>query len=649
MKKRFILPITIFSLLLSFGLSACGGSQQGGDESGGGAQTSGSASSAQQEKITITAEGGKTALLKGESVQLTPSVEGVSWESDHPEFASVNGSGLVQAVAPGSAKITAKKNGYRDGTITIRVSLPSITVTAEENKTDLMYGETVQLASTVEGVSWVSSDTAVATVSDAGLVSAVGKGSATITASKTDYNNGTITINVDYPDITVTAADSKTRLMKGESAQLTPSVEGVTWNSSNQNVATVTAGGLVEAVSFGKTTISASKEHYDAGEIVIEVIRPNPTAVLHMEDAEHYSADGTWSTDNRGPGADGPVYTPSSGNPSDGTCIAYFGAGDKETMKFTADKAIRVELVLTIGYYYTIENVAASIGAKFNDQALTIEAQKYESEGTTSYTYKQFSLGYVTLLNSANNVLELTMLPDQEYYPYIDDLQFFAEEALNVQVVSSPTITLNKEFVVLEKADDTFQIEASETTGVTYASDKEAVATVSPSGLVTAVAPGQATITVSKQGMKSAKLIVGVGITAFDGTATNFEAEDCFVEGSITFRTASTGETIVNAWPKNATLVLVIKSSVSGTFSLAFNGRAGGGSYSSTDTNLAEDAVIRVNEGDPLTVTGTVTGRTFTDYSLGDITINTGINYITYKNLKTGPAIDYFKLTPKAA
>ena len=77
MKKRFILPITIFSLLLSFGLSACGGSQQGGDGSSGGAQASGSASSAQQEKITITAEGGKTALLKGESVQLTPSVEGV--------------------------------------------------------------------------------------------------------------------------------------------------------------------------------------------------------------------------------------------------------------------------------------------------------------------------------------------------------------------------------------------------------------------------------------------------------------------------------------------------------------------------------------------------------------------------------------------
>ena len=155
-------------------------------------------------------------------------------------------------------------------------------------------------------------------------------------------------------------------------------------------------------------------------------------------------------------------------------------------------------------------------------------------------------------------------------------------------------------------------------------------------------------ITVSKDGMKSAKIVVGVGVNTLSEDSNKIEVESCLFDGAITTRTASTGETIINAWPKNASIIIAVKVAADGTFTFSFNGRAGGSTYSSSDTKLAEDAEIEVNGVKLEGVTGTVTGRTFTDYPLGDISLSAGLNIITFKNLKTGPAIDYFTIAAKA-
>ena len=78
-------------------------------------------------------------------------------------------------------------------------ALPAIKVTAADNKKTLEVDETVQLTSDVEGVTWESSAAAVATVDDKGLVTAVGAGTAKITAKKDGYKEGSISITVNKP------------------------------------------------------------------------------------------------------------------------------------------------------------------------------------------------------------------------------------------------------------------------------------------------------------------------------------------------------------------------------------------------------------------------------------------------------------------
>ena len=99
-------------------------------------------------------------------------------------------------VACGGGQNNANSSGQPGGDSSEPASLGEITITAEGNKTDLLIGETVKLTASVEGVTWKSRSTAVATVDDTGLVTAVGAGSVKIRAEKDGYDTGSITINV---------------------------------------------------------------------------------------------------------------------------------------------------------------------------------------------------------------------------------------------------------------------------------------------------------------------------------------------------------------------------------------------------------------------------------------------------------------------
>ena len=637
-KTKFFLPVTMLSMLLSISLAACGGSKE--------ESSSSVLESVPPSSSVISSEESSAPSSEVQSSEVTSSESQVASTSEAPASSSeVEVSSSAEESSSPSSSSSAK--------------LEKMTITAADGKKNLILGDTVQLTASagevvLEGVTWTSADEAIATVSDTGLVTSIAVGSVKITASKEGYKDANITIKVDLETITVSAADNKNTLIIGETVQLAASVgeaalEGITWTTSDEAIATVSDTGLVTAVAKGSATITASKDGFNAGKITITVNRPAPTAILDLQYADHYAFDGEWSSSGRGP-IDTPVYEKS--NARDGICLAYFGDGDKETLTFTSDVAVKAELVLMIGYYYSIDDASQSFTAKFNDADLTIPAnQPYESEGTSDYTYKGLSLGMVDIA-IGNNVLELTMKEGAQYHPYLDDIEVYAESAAVLTVVPAAEkdpVVVNEESLTIAEGK-TAQI-TSTMTDLTFKSNDTAVATVSDEGLVTGVKVGATTINVSKDGYKTIR--VPVTVTEAEGVIA-ISINQITGEGIAT-RTSRNLEEPYNyiidedngGFPTNAVGTIKFNAAADGTYEMYMRCRASGGYNSTTTDDLATCMTIKVNNV-VVAASGTVSGNSFTDYLLGEVNLTAGENTIEITCLTTVPTINMFRFLPKA-
>lgn len=525
-----------------------------------------------------------------------------------------------------------------------------ISITAAEGKTKLIFGEKVQLTASVDGVAWSSTKPEVATVDANGLVTSVSKGSTSIKASKEGYKDGSISISVDYESIKVTAAGGASSIIIGETLQLSADKDGVTWSSSNNAIASVDDKGLVTAVAAGDVTISAAKENYNSGSVALKITRPAATATLHMEDADHFSADGMWGTNYNGtiygPGEESPVYARSSGNASDGTCIAYMADGDTEVLTFSSDKAVKAELVMMMASRSAVSDMSTVMNVKFNNVAIDLAGKAFEGGGDTN-TFVEFSFGEVDII-AGNNVLDFAFLASS---PYMDDLLIYAESSATIAVVkpaAKPDIVVEQESITV-KEGKTAQINSA-LTDLSYKSANEAVATVSETGLVTGVKVGTTTISISKEGYKTFRLPVTV--TEAEGVIAVSINEGTSEGDVVTFRTSQNLQApynyIVDAWPEGAILTVAVNNEgAAGAFNMYIRCRASGGYQSTTEDDLATCMEIKVN-GTVVAGSGTVSGNTFTDYLFGEVNLNAGANTVTIECKTTVPTINMLRFLPKA-
>ena len=122
-----------------------------------------------------------------------------TWSSNLPNVANVDANGLVTGVATGPATITATSEG-KSGTSTVVVIPPPVaSITVNPPVNTLTIGDSVALTATAKDASgsvipdapitWSSNNTAIAGVSSTGVVTAVGGGTATITAQSGNASN----------------------------------------------------------------------------------------------------------------------------------------------------------------------------------------------------------------------------------------------------------------------------------------------------------------------------------------------------------------------------------------------------------------------------------------------------------------------------
>ena len=161
------------------------------------------------DKTSLTLDVGESDTLTATITPSNATDKSVTWESSDTNIATVDANGKVTAVAPGTATITVttvdqSKTATCEVTVTA-ATVPVTGVTLNKTSTSLYVGDTETLTATVEpsdatnkNVTWSSDDTSVATVDASGLVTALARGTAVITATAADGNgaNATCTVTV---------------------------------------------------------------------------------------------------------------------------------------------------------------------------------------------------------------------------------------------------------------------------------------------------------------------------------------------------------------------------------------------------------------------------------------------------------------------
>ncbi|MDR1412549.1 MAG: Ig-like domain-containing protein [Actinomycetes bacterium] len=236
-------------------------------------------------------------------VTFTPidaSNKGLQWSSADPSIASVDGVGQVTANKAGTTTITVKADYWPDGASytfakTVIVKQPVTSLKLSATTLALTVGSASTVSATVlpgsaqnKSIFWKTSNPSVATVID-GVVTAVGKGSATISAVAADGSDvvDSVTVTVTQPGTGVVIAPVDSALKPGEALQLTASVapEDTTkvdliWSSSNKEVATVDGDGLVTARAAGTTVITAKLSDGSGATTSVTLTVEKPAEVL---------------------------------------------------------------------------------------------------------------------------------------------------------------------------------------------------------------------------------------------------------------------------------------------------------------------------------------------------------------------------------
>ena len=247
---------------------------------------------------------GATATLVATVVPANATNKNVSWRSDNAGIAQVE-NGVVTAIAEGQTyirvvtedgnfttecKVTVGNNGGGNSVAVTGVKLA-------QNKLTLKKDDSFTLVATLEpstasnkAVMWTTSNDAVVSVSDNGVIQAKAVGVAVITVTTQEGAfTATCEVTVTEEDVVLTGlrlSPSETRLKVGGEVTLSVTYEPagatqreVTWSTSDAAIVTVDEHGKVKAIAAGEATITVASKTNASIQATCKLIVEPPTAI----------------------------------------------------------------------------------------------------------------------------------------------------------------------------------------------------------------------------------------------------------------------------------------------------------------------------------------------------------------------------------
>ncbi|MGQ0646354.1 MAG: beta strand repeat-containing protein [Gemmatimonadaceae bacterium] len=477
----------------------------------------------------ITADAGGASAGAGQSIE---------WSVSDSTIARISPDGVVSGVDTGEVIITA-----RLGTATAEAgvgvfALPVASVTVAPAAITVQAGDTFYVEAIprtsagkyVKGMTatWSSSNPAVARVKQ-GAITGVARGFATIPATISG-KTGSATVNVTAPAVaSVRATMPDSSVLVGQSIQATAlaldangnTIAGlpVGWQASNPAIATVTNGGMVKGIVPGSVTISAiiggkvgSIPATVGGQTAtsVVIIPANPTLVAggtaqlvgEVRDQNGQKIPGqsiSWSSANPGVASVSPSGLLSGISAGSATITATAGA-----LSATATAVINQIPVASV-------IVSPSSAQLTSGDTITLVATPRDAQGASLagrvVTWTSSSAQIATVGStgevSAQSPGTVTITATSEGKT--------ASAAITVKpvapVVSSVSVTLNSTLLNVAQTTQAVAVPRDNAgnaiTGqtITWSSSDNSVATVSSTGLVTAVNGGSVSIEATVSGV----------------------------------------------------------------------------------------------------------------------------------------------------
>ena len=361
---------------------------------------------------------------------------GVSSAKTGQSFISSSGSYWQDVSASGyNCRIKAYTD-KRDTTTPADVKVSRITLSASTGLA-LTKGQTQKLTATVapanatnKTVTWKTSDKNVATVSENGLVTAVGGGDATITCTAQDGSGvkATCKVTVTVPVSGIQLSQTSAALTVGDTLTLTKTIypsdatnQAVTWTSSSDAVASVDSNGKITAKTAGSAVITCKSVSDNSvvgicnvtvkakvqtpSEIKVNKITLNKTTAsvtkgknlqltATVAPGNATKKEVKWSTSNKNVAMVSPsgLVTAKSAGTATITCTAQDGSGVKATCKITVkNPVVKVTKV-------TLNKTTATLAPK---ETLTLKATVTPTNATNkAVTWKSSNTKIATVSSS---------------------------------------------------------------------------------------------------------------------------------------------------------------------------------------------------------------------------------------------------------